>query len=125
MNPVHYWFSTSCSSYFTEIFSSWYVFNEDLCAYIKIIPLAPFLGDIFTEVSLAYAIMGDGYWNKKENTVWLCTDSFTEMEVETLIDIFYSKFGLIATKRRRVQPNGKVCWRIRFSRSGNNLALPF
>jgi hypothetical protein len=121
LNPVHYWFSTSCSSYFTDIFSSWYVFNEHLGVYIKIVPLAIY--DLFSEVSLAYAIMGDGYWDNDAKTVLLCTDNFTEREVETLIEIFYSKFGLIATKRRRILPDGKVYWRIRFSSTCNNLTL--
>src|SRR5262249_16980786 len=104
-----------------EIYSSWYVFNDELGTYIKIIPLDIY--NIFTSVSLAYLIISDGYWNTKDSTVYLCTDNFTEGEVQILINLLNTKFGLISSKNRRVRPNGKVCWRIRFSSRGNNLVL--
>jgi hypothetical protein len=121
LNPTQFWFSTSCCAYFTEIFSIWYLFNEELGAYVKILPLT--IGALFTDVSLAFAIIGDGYWDKHGRTVCICTDNFTEAEVQILVALFASKFGLIATKYRRVQPNGTVCFRIRFSSKAENLAL--
>jgi LAGLIDADG DNA endonuclease family len=78
---------------------------------------------LFTDVSLAYFIMGDGYWDNDQNTVELCTDNFTELEVQTILSILYSKLGLITTESRRVQPNAKVCWRVIFSGKAENLNL--
>lgn len=117
---TQYWFSTSSLPYFSEIYSEWYVFDDTLGKCLKILPSN--ILSLFTEVSLAYFIMGDGYWDKDQKTMILCTENFTEVEVQTLIDVIYSKLGLVATKKaRRLQPDDKLCWRIRFSGKSDNI----
>jgi len=60
--------------------------------------------------------MGDGYWENNSKTVFFCTKSFTEIEVDFLIRILKTKLGLVATKKKRGNN-----YRIRFSSAGNNL----
>jgi hypothetical protein len=66
--------------------------------------------------------MGDGYWEKSVKTVIICTDSFTLSEVELLIEVLKKNFELIATKKRIIKSNKKICWRIRFSSKENNIS---
>jgi hypothetical protein len=63
-------------------------------------------------IGLAHWIMGDGYWNTKERTINLCTDNFTEEEVELLISTLHQNFGLLSTKLKRTKTNNNICWRI-------------
>ncbi len=48
---------------------------------IKVLPSLNYLNQFFTEVSLAHAIMGDGYWEHASKTVLICTDNFSLEEV--------------------------------------------
>ena len=45
--------------------------------------------------------MGDGYWENDKKTVYICTENFTEAQVEELIRILFKKFGLYATKKKK------------------------
>lgn len=67
--------------------------------------------------------MGDGYWNTRAKTVYLCTDNFTEKEVELLIEVLHLNFGLLSTKSKRIKSNKDICWRIRLSSKAANLNL--
>jgi hypothetical protein len=60
--------------------------------------------------------MGDGYWDKHSNTVYICTECFTLEEVHIILDILRYKLGLVASLKKR--NNG---FRIRFSSRGNNI----
>jgi hypothetical protein len=59
--------------------------------------------------------MAYGNWDSHSKTVNLCTDSFTLLEVELLISVLKENFDLLATKKRRINGNKEVCWRIIFS----------
>ena len=59
--------------------------------------------------------MGDGYFT--ENFVKLCIDNFTKKEVLKLISILDEKFGIKSTINKRTNPNGRVVWRIRISKT--------
>ena len=59
----------------------------------------------------------------RSNTVFLCTECFTETEVDLLISVLFDNFGLIATKIRRPLSNGELRFRIRFSGKSNNIEL--
>lgn len=76
---------------------------------------------------LAHWIMGDGYCS--HNAVHLCTDSFTEVEVELLIKVLYANFGLLATKSIRKRESRVICWRIRMPTSETfklqNIVAPY
>ena len=79
------------------------------------------IAGILTPLSLAHWIMGDGYWDKSDKTVNICTDNFTLSEVELLISVLTNNFGLTATLKRRIKSNKEVCWRIRFSGKADNI----
>lgn len=83
--------------------------------YIKIVP--KYLENHFTEITLAFWIMGDRYWDIDSQTVCLCTESFTKAEVDFLIEILKNKLDLIAKKRKR-----KDNYRIRFSSKSDNIS---
>lgn len=66
--------------------------------------------------------MGDGYWDADAKTVVLSTDNFTLSEVELLMSVLKTNFGLVTTIKRRIKANKEVCWRIRFSGRAENLS---
>ena len=70
----------------------WYDWSEIYKKYVKIIPLD--IGEQLTEISLAHWIMGDGYWDKNNKTMIICTDCFTLEEVSLLVNVLKNKFDL-------------------------------
>jgi len=94
-------------------------FNESIKKYTKIVPLD--LQDSLTSIGLAHWIMGDGYWDKSDKTLLLCTDNFTLSEVEFLIKVLKINFNLDSSIKKRIKSNGGICWRIRFSRKNRNI----
>lgn len=58
--------------------------------------------------------MDDGYWN---NGVILCTDNFTNVEVNRLVEVLSLKFHLNATVFNR----DNKCWRLRISGKPENI----
>lgn len=119
--PTQYWFSTSQSSYFTCLACLWYVQHPNPTPRLKILKVLPdnfYLEQQLTAVALAFWIMGDGYWENDSNTVYLCTESFTNGEVLCLMRLLHAKFGLVTTTKLR-----KGNYRIRFSSAGKNLDL--
>ena len=96
-SPTQYWFSTRCSDELTSLFQQWYVLDKNTNKKIKIFPQN--LEQIFTEISLAFCLMGDGYWENDKKTVYICTENFTEAQVEELIRILFKKFGLILNSK--------------------------
>jgi len=67
---------------------------------VKIIPNN--IGELLTEIGLAYGLMGDGFYRKNRGGVFLCTDSYTPKEVELLVETLINKFGLTASKQKRI-----------------------
>jgi len=119
-NPTQYWFSTCSHAFFTELRSVWYVSNlkKHKLVHTKILPTQDYLDSFFTEVSLAHAIMGDGYWENDSQTILICTENFTLEEVRVFIEFLDKRLGLKATTKKR-----KECYRLRFSSANNNLIL--
>jgi hypothetical protein len=74
-NPKQYWFSTLSHPYFKELRNEWYKPK-------KIVPKN--LIHHFTEVSLAFCLMGDGYWDNDSKTIFICTECFTLEEVHII-----------------------------------------
>lgn len=81
---VQYRFSTKSLPVFTELHNIWYKYNTITNKFVKIVPLN--IIEIFTEISLAYWIMDDGYFDKygRAQTIILCTENFTKQECELL-----------------------------------------
>nr|YP_009926598.1 hypothetical protein [Wolfiporia cocos]QNH92656.1 hypothetical protein [Wolfiporia cocos] len=119
--PVRqYAFSSRCLASLSQIHNQWYVWSNTLNTFIKIVPSN--IGELLTPMGLAHWIMGDGYRNKADKTIEICTDNFTFSEVEFLINVLKDKFDLVATPKKRIQANKKVCWRIRFSGKPENIS---
>jgi hypothetical protein len=68
----------------------------------KIVPLN--IAELLTPLGLCYWIADDGSWDKNKKFVVLCTDSFTLLEVELLIESLNSKWNLKCYKCK--QGNG-------------------
>ena len=79
-------FTTYTLSCFNDLYNLFYLSK------FKVIPSN--IAEILTPVSLAYLISDDGFWNKIGRFITLCTDSFTLIEVELLIDALNKNFNL-------------------------------
>lgn len=112
--PTQYCFSTRSSKDFTSLYAYWYVFDPNTGKRVKTIPKD--LENVFTEISLAFLLMGDGYWGSSYKTTYICTENFTKSQVDLLIVIFRKNFDLLATKKKR-----NLGYRIRFSGKKSNL----
>lgn len=94
-----------CLNEYHSIF--YYLTNEN--KFKKIIPNN--IGDLITTRSLAHWVMGDGYLTN-DKTIILCTESFSEEEIDLLINVLKEKFNIISSKSKRSVKG----WRIRISR---------
>jgi len=70
---TQYHFRTKTHPLFTALHSLWYKWEDDKNKFIKIVPLN--ISEMFSDVSLAYCIMDDGYFDSygRAKTVLLCT----------------------------------------------------
>jgi LAGLIDADG DNA endonuclease family len=118
-NPTQYWFSSRNMPMFTTLDKIWYVSIND--QRIKILPSNAYLKEYFTEVALAFLIMGDGYWDKHEQTVFIATENFTQADIMRLVSFLKERFDLIVTTKRRKLKNG-YGYRLRFSRIKENVS---
>ena len=84
-------FSLPC---FNEFFDLFYPEGK------KIVPLN--IGDLLTPLGLAYWISDDGTRNKQCRYVELCTNSFSLLEVELLVNALNSIWDLKCYKSKRV-----------------------
>ena len=109
LNPTQYTFKTLSFNYLENLRLKWYIpkktIPNDLYKY-------------FTEVSLAFMIMEDGYWDNTNNTVIICTECFTLEEIHILLYILRTKFKLVVTTTKRNKG-----FRLRFSSKNLNLKL--
>ncbi len=131
--PTQYWFASKSMPYLTNLKSLWYVESNNILtlktkslARIKVLPDDTYLSNYFTEVALAFLIMGDGYWENDSNTVFICTDNFSLDEVKRLISFLEMRFSLKCTVKKRTKNTGNtimVYYRIRFSSTTVNLNL--
>ena len=87
VKPTQYTFSTRAFPALTVLHSLWYHFDQLTHHYIKVIPSN--IGAMLKPLGLAIWIMDDGYWQHSSNTVYLCTECFTEAEVNLLIRVLF------------------------------------
>lgn len=105
---TQYWFGTKVHPYFENREKNWYNMGR------KVLPK-----DIkITPVTLAFLIMGDGYWENDSKTIFICSENFTLEEVKHLIDLLRRDLKRMATTKKRGNN-----YRIRFSSRGKNLVL--
>ena len=111
---THYHFKTKTHPLFTALHSLWYKWDNIENKFIKIVPLNIF--DMFSEVSLAYWIMDDGYfdYHGRTQTVLLCTESFTKEECIILQSVL-DKLDIKSSLKIRDKINNR--YRIRISKT--------
>lgn len=111
---TQYHFKTKVHPLFTALHSLWYKWDNEKNKFIKIVPLN--ISEIFSEVSLAYWIMDDGYFDSygRTKTVLLCTESFTKDECIILQSLLL-KLNIKSTLKIRNKINNR--YRIRISKT--------
>jgi len=83
-------YSLPCFNYLYDLF---YVGGK------KIVPQN--IAELISPIGLAFLLCDDGTWNKRVHHVVICTESFTPVEVELLINAFNSKWDLNCYKYKR------------------------
>jgi LAGLIDADG DNA endonuclease family len=111
---TQYHFQTNTHSLFTALHNLWYKWDNEKNKYIKIIPFN--ISEMFSEVSLAYWIMDDGYFYSygRTKTVLLCTESFTKEEC-IILQSLLEKLNIKSTLKIRDKFNNR--YRIRISKT--------
>ena len=111
---TQYHFTTKTHPVYTALHSLWYKWDKDKNKYHKIIPYNIY--EMFSEISLAYWIMDDGYFDSygRAKTVLLCTESFTKEEC-IILQSLLEKLNIKSTLKIRDKINNK--YRIRISKT--------
>lgn len=118
---TQYWFCTKSLKILTQMQKHWYTCHKETGRRIKVLPNRQYFKTFFTEVSLAHWIIGDGYWEKDGQTLFLCTECFTFEEVTFLVQMLQDLFQLKAGLKRRIIQGNLTGYRIRFSMATENL----
>jgi hypothetical protein len=111
---TQYHFSTQTHPLYTALHSLWYKWDNDKNKFIKIVPFN--ISEMFSEISLAYWIMDDGYFDShgRTKTVLLCTESFTKQEC-IILQSLLEKLNIKSTLKIRDKINNR--YRIRISKT--------
>ena len=111
---TQYHFRSRVHPLFTALHSLWYKWDSNKNKFIKIVPLN--ISEMFSEVSLAYWIMDDGYFDShgRTKTVLLCTEAFTKEEC-IILQSLLEKLNIKSTLKVRDKINDR--YRIRISKT--------
>ena len=111
---TQYHYNTKTHPLFTALHSLWYKWDVEKNKFIKIVPLN--ISEMFSEISLAYWIMDDGYFDSygRTKTVLLCTESFTKEEC-IILQSLLEKLNIKSTLKVRDKINDR--YRIRISKT--------
>src|SRR6266498_688099 len=117
---TQYHFKTKTHPLYTALHSLWYKKNNEGNKFIKIVPLN--ISEIFSDLSLAYWIMDDGYFDSygRAKTVILCTDSFIEEEC-IILQSLLEKLDIKATLK--IRNKNKNSYRIRISKTSMDIVI--
>jgi hypothetical protein len=93
-----WYFNTLSFEQFAEIGNAFYKQDNEEGKWRKVIPME--ITNWIYDLSLAYWFMDDGSskWKNKVLAIRFCTDCFSELEINLLINIFKDKFDLNVTK---------------------------
>lgn len=93
-----WYFNTLSFEQFAELGNAFYKQDIEKGKWKKVIPIE--ITNWISDLSLAYWFMDDGSskWKDKVLAVRFCTDCFSELEVNLLINILKNKFDLNVTK---------------------------
>src|SRR6267378_4414675 len=111
---TQYHFRTKTHPLYTALHSLWYKWDNEKNKFIKIVPFN--ISEMFSEISLAYWIMDDGYFDSygRAKTVLLCTESFTKDEC-IILQSLLKKLDIKSTLKIRDKINNR--YRIRISKT--------
>ena len=117
---TQYHFRTRVHPLYTALHHLWYKWDNELNKYIKIVPLN--ISEMFSEISLSYWIMDDGYFDSygRIQTVLLCTESFTKEECIKLQSLL-EKLNIKSTLKVRDKINNR--YRIRISKTSMDIVI--
>ena len=117
---TQYHFTTNTHSLFTALHNLWYKWDNENNKFIKIVPLN--ISEMFSEISLAYWIMDDGYFDAygRAKTVILCTESFTKEEC-IILQSLLEKLNIKSTLKIRDKFNNR--YRIRISKTRLDIVI--
>jgi hypothetical protein len=91
---TQYHFKTQTHPLFTALHNLWYNWDNEKKRFIKFVPF--YISEMFSEISLAYWIKGDGYFDGRTKTVLLCTENFTNEDCIILLSLL-EKFNIKST----------------------------
>src|SRR6202012_3619760 len=115
---TQYHFKTKTHPLFTALHNLWYKWDIEKNKFIKIVPFN--ISEMFSEISLAYWIMDDGYFDSygRTKTVLLCTESFTKEEC-IILQSLLEKLNIKSTLKIRDKFNNR--YRIRISKTSMDI----
>jgi NADH-ubiquinone oxidoreductase chain 5 len=113
-------FKSKTHPLYTALHSLWYKLDQGKNKFIKVVPSN--ISEIFSEISLAYWIMDDGYFDSygRAKTVILCTESFTEEEC-IILQSLLEKLNIKSTLKIRNKINNR--YRIRISKTSMDTVI--
>jgi len=117
---TQYHFKTNTHSLFTALHNLWYKWDNEKNKFIKIVPFN--ISEMFSEISLAYWILDDGYFYSygRTKTVLLCTESFTKEEC-IILQSLLEKLNIKSTLKIRDKFNNR--YRIRISKTSMDIVI--
>lgn len=93
INHTQMAFKTVSLPLFLKYHKMFYIFDETLKRYTKIVPYN--IEDIMTPVVLAHLIMGDGNLKPKDKIIRIYTNSFSKKDVERLGIAITNRLGIV------------------------------
>lgn len=96
-----WYFNSTTSPSLRFLAKKFYTYDQAQAKWVKKVP--PDIGELLTPVGLAYWYMDNGAlkWRGKSNAVRLCTDSFSEQDVNLLRNVLKDKFELETSIQRK------------------------
>lgn len=93
-----WYFNTLSFEQFAELGNAFYKLDDEKLKWRKVIPID--IKDLISDLSLAYWFMDDGSnkWKNKVLAMRICTESFSELEINMLIAVLKEKFNINANK---------------------------
>lgn len=108
---TQYFFCTRSLPLFTNLHELWYIQDLNTNKYRKRVPFN--IEDMFTEVSLAYWFMDDGYFDTNKKIIIFCTENFSKEECIILQNLL---FKLNIKTSLYLRNKNKDTYRIRLTR---------
>lgn len=97
---------------FVALHALFYHWDEKSLKWVKHVPSSVI--SWLDPIALAYLIMDDGYWDKKDKTLYLCLEGFTLAENQLLVEAL-ARIDIVTTLKKRKTSYSDQRYRIRVS----------